>query len=126
MVRRTRGTGETAASIAAESEGVKVTKDDLGAGGNRSGFAHDHLLAFCERVERLSEEIKTLSEDRTEVYAEAKAMGFDTKTLRKAIARRAMDPNDRKEGDAMLLLYEEGLEEADRRAFQKSKDEGGE
>ena len=36
-------------------------------------FAKDHLKAFVERVERLEEEKKALSDDIRDVYAEAKA-----------------------------------------------------
>ena len=45
-------------------------------------FAKDHLKAFVERVERLEEEKKALSDDIRDVYAEAKANGFDVKALR--------------------------------------------
>ena len=46
-------------------------------------FAKDHLKAFVERVERLEEEKKALSDDIRDVYAEAKANGFDVKALRR-------------------------------------------
>lgn len=122
MVRRTHGTGETKADAARKVE--TVSPDDLKAGSNRSGFANDHLLSFCERFERLSEEIGALTEDRKEVMAEAKSMGFDTKILRTAIRRRAMNSADRQKGDALLELYESALDEASKRQVQKSKDEG--
>ena len=40
-------------------------------------FAKDHLKAFVERIERLEEEKKTIADDVRDVYAEAKATGFD-------------------------------------------------
>ena len=54
-----------------------------------AGIARDQLKSIVERIERLNEEKKALSEDIKEVYAEAKANGFDTKTLRTVIRLRA-------------------------------------
>ena len=41
-----------------------------------------HLRAFIERIEKLEEEKKALSDDIKDVYAEAKGTGFDVKILR--------------------------------------------
>jgi uncharacterized protein (UPF0335 family) len=100
----------------------KVKADDLREGSN--GFANAHLLSFVERFERLTEEISVLSDDRKEVMAEAKSMGFDTKTMRKAIYRRAMDPAARAEGDAMLDLYEAALQKAEKNQVAQSIKDG--
>ncbi len=67
--------------------------------------AREHLKAFVARIERLEEEKANLMADMKEVYAEAKAMGFDTKVLRKVISLRKMDRNDRAEQEAILELY---------------------
>lgn len=67
--------------------------------------AQAQLVSVVERIERLMEEQSVLREDIKEVFAEAKGNGFDTKTLRKAIAIRAMDPSKRREAEAMLDLY---------------------
>lgn len=69
------------------------------------GIAADHLRSFIERVERLEEEKKALSDDIKDVYAEAKANGFDTKTMRKVIALRKMDKDDLDEAEALLDTY---------------------
>ncbi len=63
------------------------------------------LRSFIERVERLEEEISGLNDDKKEVYAEAKGQGFDVKTLKKVIALRRKDPDDRAEEDALLDTY---------------------
>lgn len=122
MVRRTKGTGETPEQVEADAPAKVDPKTDLQKGGN--GFASEHLLSFCERFERLTEEIGALTDDRKEVMGEAKAVGFDTKILRQAIMRRRMDSADRQEGDAILELYEEALRDAEARAFKKSQDDG--
>jgi uncharacterized protein (UPF0335 family) len=68
-------------------------------------IAKDHLKAFVERIERLEEEKKTISDDIRDVYAEAKANGFDTKALRAVIRMRKEDADERKEHEAILETY---------------------
>ena len=55
----------------------------------KTTFAQSQLRSLVERIERLEEEKKTIAGDIQEVYAEAKANGFDTKILRKVISHRA-------------------------------------
>ncbi|MEP2942636.1 MAG: DUF2312 domain-containing protein [Hyphomicrobiales bacterium] len=69
------------------------------------GVAGDQLRTIVERVERLEEEKKTIAEDIKEVYAEAKANGFDTKILRKVVSLRKVEAAERQEQEAMLDLY---------------------
>jgi uncharacterized protein (UPF0335 family) len=68
-------------------------------------IAKDHLKAFVERIERLEEEKKTITDDIRDVYAEAKANGFDTKALRTVIRMRKEDADERKEHEAILETY---------------------
>lgn len=63
------------------------------------------LKSFVERVERLEEEKAVLAEDIKEVFAEARASGFDVKTLRKVISLRKMDEQKRREEEELLELY---------------------
>jgi uncharacterized protein (UPF0335 family) len=65
----------------------------------------DQLKAIVERIERLEEEKKTISEDIKEVYAEAKGNGYDIKIIRKVIAIRKRDFNERQEEETLLDLY---------------------
>jgi uncharacterized protein (UPF0335 family) len=46
------------------------------------GVAGDQLRAFVEGIEHVEEEIKALTEDKKDIYAEAKGQGFDVKILR--------------------------------------------
>ena len=59
--------------------------------------AAGQLLAIVERIERLEEEKKAVADQIKEVMAEAKARGFDTKILRKVVALRKKDPDERSE-----------------------------
>lgn len=65
----------------------------------------DQLKSIVERIERLEEEKKTISDDIKEVYAEAKGNGYDVKVLRKVVALRKRDLEERKEEEAILDLY---------------------
>ena len=69
----------------------------------------DRLRLYVERIERVSEEIAGLQQDRKDIYAEAKAVGYCPATLRKVIARRGMDPADRAEADMLVETYEAAL-----------------
>ena len=69
------------------------------------GVARDQLRSFIERIERLEEEKKTISDDIKDVYGEAKGTGFDTPTLRKVIAIRKQDRDERMEQEAVLDTY---------------------
>jgi uncharacterized protein (UPF0335 family) len=71
--------------------------------------AAGQLRAFIERIERLEEEKKTITEDIKEVYAEAKGTGFDTKAVRVIIRLRKKDQAERQEEEAILDLYKAAL-----------------
>jgi uncharacterized protein (UPF0335 family) len=82
-----------------------AAKDDQSA----HRFAKDHLKAFIERVERLEEEKKAITDDVRDVYAEAKANGFDVKALRTVVKLRKLDIDERKEQEAVLETYMHAL-----------------
>jgi uncharacterized protein (UPF0335 family) len=71
----------------------------------KSTFAHGQLKSIVERIERLEEEKKAIAGDIKEVYAEAKANGFDTKILRKVISLRKKEATEREEEQSMLDVY---------------------
>jgi len=72
-------------------------------------FAKDHLKAFVERIERMEEEIKALNDDKRDIYAEAKANGFDVRALKQVVRLRAQDIDERKEQEAILEVYLQAL-----------------
>jgi uncharacterized protein (UPF0335 family) len=75
----------------------------------RTKFGKDQLKAFVERIERLEEEKKTISDDIRDVYAESKANGFDVKALRAVVRLRKQDVNERNEQQAILETYMHAL-----------------
>ncbi|WP_320141482.1 DUF2312 domain-containing protein [uncultured Cohaesibacter sp.] len=72
---------------------------------NTGGVAADQLRAFVERIERLEEEKKAISDDIKDVYAEAKGNGYDVKVMRQVVRMRKQDSNERQEMEALLDLY---------------------
>jgi uncharacterized protein (UPF0335 family) len=73
------------------------------------GPGHNQLKSIIERIERLEEEKKTISDDIRDIYAEAKGNGYCTKTLRTVIRMRKQDPNERAEAETILETYLQGL-----------------
>lgn len=68
-------------------------------------IAAGQLRAFIERIERLEEEKKNISDDIKDVKAEAKAMGYSVATINEIVKLRKKDEADREEAQAMLDLY---------------------
>lgn len=74
-----------------------------------ANFAKTRLKSIVERIEKLEEEKKALSDDIREVYAEAKAEGFDVKAMRVVVRLRKQDLEERKEHEALVGLYRDAL-----------------
>ena len=69
----------------------------------------EHLVQYLERIERLEEEKRALMADIKDIYSEAKATGFDAKTMRQLIKMRAMDKDLLAEQDDLLDTYREAV-----------------
>jgi uncharacterized protein (UPF0335 family) len=65
----------------------------------------EHLRSIIDRVERLSEERKALSDDIRGIYAEAKSDGYDVRALREIIRLRKLDSSERQEREAIIETY---------------------
>jgi uncharacterized protein (UPF0335 family) len=74
--------------------------------GNKSA---DDLRLYIERIERFMEEKKGIADDIKDVFAEAKAVGFDPKVMKIAIKQRAMDKSVRDEQRMLVDTYLEAL-----------------
>jgi uncharacterized protein (UPF0335 family) len=72
-------------------------------------IAADELRLLIERVERLECEKKALQDDIKDVYGEAKARGYDTKTMRAIVRLRKMETQARQEAEALLETYKAAL-----------------
>ena len=82
-------------------------QETTGAGHN--SLAPERLASLVQRIERLEEEKKALSDDIKDIFAEAKSAGFDTKVLRALIRERRTDESERAEHEALLDTYRAAL-----------------
>jgi uncharacterized protein (UPF0335 family) len=71
--------------------------------------SNDQLRLFMERIERLDEEKKGISDDIRDVFSEAKSQGYDTKIMRQILKLRKMTSDDRAEMEALLDVYKSAL-----------------
>ncbi len=72
-------------------------------------FAKGQLKAIIERIEKLEEEKKAISDDIKDVYGEAKGGGFDVKVLRQIVRMRKQDADERQEQETILETYMQAL-----------------
>lgn len=83
-------------------------------GDNSGPISADRLKSFIERIEKLIEERAAIQGDIKDVFSEAKAVGYDVKTMRKVIQLRGMDAADRAEQETLLDVYMHALGMVDR------------
>ena len=63
------------------------------------------LQSIVERIEAISAEISERSDDRKEIYSEARGNGFNPTVLRKIVSIRKQDRDKRLEQEALLEVY---------------------
>ena len=85
--------------------------DDVAAPQSLTQTAKEKLKQIVSRIERLEEEKAGIAQDVKDVYAEAKALGYDTKALRAVIRLRKIDRREREEQEQVLDLYLSALGE---------------
>ena len=73
--------------------------------------AQDKLRQLVSRIEKLEDEKKSIADDVKETYAEAKALGFDSKVLRQVVRWRKQDKQEREEQEQVRDLYLHALGE---------------
>jgi len=76
---------------------------------SEGSIAADELRLLIERIERLEEEKKAMADDIRDVYAEAKARGYDAKAMRAVVRLRKMETQARQEAEAILDTYKAAL-----------------
>ena len=72
-------------------------------------FAKDQLKAFVERIERLEEEKKTISDDIRDVYAEVERQRLRRQGAARVIRLRKQEPTERNEQQLILETYMNAL-----------------
>ncbi|GLT01080.1 hypothetical protein GCM10007897_24710 [Sphingobium jiangsuense] len=76
---------------------------------SEGNVAAEQLRLFIERIERLEEEKKGIADDIKDVYLEAKANGYDVKTMRAIVRLRKLESHVRQEAEALLETYKNAL-----------------
>lgn len=79
--------------------------EGAGIGHNSDTATGKRLKSYIERIERVEQEISGLTEDRKEIYSEAKGTGFDPKIIRKIVSLRKIDEQKRREDEEILQTY---------------------
>ena len=69
----------------------------------------DQLLAYIDRIERLDEDKRAISEDIKEIYTEVKSAGYDAKIVRKIVSLRRKSREERIEEETLLDLYMQSI-----------------
>ena len=80
-------------------------KAEIGHNSDSGEVSGKRIFSYIERIERLEEEKKARAEDIKEVYGEAKAVGFDTPTIRELVKQRKKTPEKRREQLELFDLY---------------------
>ena len=78
-------------------------------GPGHNSIAGEELLQLVERWEHLNVEKREIAMVQSEVMAEARGRGYDTKVIRKLIAERKRKPDDIAEEEAVLEMYREAV-----------------
>ena len=73
-------------------------------------IASNQLKSFVSRIEKLEQDKADIANDIKEIYDEAKATGFDIKTIKELIKLKKIDSNKLAEQEALLTLYREALD----------------
>lgn len=71
--------------------------------------AKEQLRSIIERIERLEEDKKSISDDIRDVYTEAKGNGYEVKALRAIVRMRKQDADERHEHETILESYMHAL-----------------
>lgn len=82
---------------------------DIGHNSQIGGIAAEALRQFIERIERLHEEKKGLEADISDVYKQAKSQGFEPSIMKKIVAMRRIEDQEREETEQLLDLYKAAL-----------------
>ena len=69
----------------------------------------DRLKLFFERIDRLEDEKKGTADDIRDVWAEMKALGYDTKVGKQVYKLWKMKPDDRAELETLVETYKSAL-----------------
>ena len=68
-------------------------------------MTNNQLVSIVERIEKIEDDRALLAADVKEIYIEAKSNGFDPKIIKKIIAMRKKDAEEREREEVILQSY---------------------
>lgn len=68
-------------------------------------ISRQQLKAFIDSIERLEQDKAGIADDIKDCYAEAKALGYDAKIIRKVVAIRKRKAQEVAEENELLEIY---------------------
>jgi uncharacterized protein (UPF0335 family) len=71
--------------------------------------AKQQLLSIIERIENRAAAKKEIADEITEIYTEAKGVGYDVAALKTIVRMRKEDPDKRAEREAHIETYSAAL-----------------
>lgn len=86
-----------------EDDGEGKPKNVQAPGSNL--VSGEEVRTFIERVEKVRDEKRKLSDFEKEIFAEMKSRGHDTKAVRYLLKRRTLKPSELEEFEAITELY---------------------
>lgn len=86
-----------------------TAREEATANPVKGSVAAAELKQFVERLERLEEEKKAISDDIKDVFAELKGRGYEPKAVRQILRIRKQDQSERQEQEAILEVYMQAL-----------------
>lgn len=95
--------------VIASKAGKKKKATPLDPVKSNGPVSDDQLRLFIERIERLEEEKKGISDDIRDVYLESKSQGYDPKIMKLIVKKRKVPPHDRAEMQAIEEIYSTAL-----------------
>jgi uncharacterized protein (UPF0335 family) len=75
----------------------------------QGNVAAEQLKSYVERIEKLSEEKAEIASFIKDVFAEAKANGYDVKAIKEVLKLRKLEASEREEQEYMLDIYKKAL-----------------
>lgn len=86
-----------------------TTNENTSPASSVGGVSGERLKQYVERIERLEEEKSGIAQDISDVYAESKSAGYDTKIMKQIVKLRKMDRQKRQEAEELLELYKSAI-----------------
>ena len=87
------------------------TKTVRGMGDNAPDqpISGERLGGFITKIEKLNAKKEQVLQELRETYADAKAVGYDNKTIRRIVREKKIEPEKRKEQQELYDLYRSAL-----------------